>query len=323
MKSIYLISFLLLFSATLSAQDTIFVKNGQVIPAVIVEKGEVEIKYKKFGQPEPAAIYSVFVSDIVKIHYKDGIIADYSQALETGESKPLRGIDFAGTMKSVKFSIGTGAGYFDRDESDELLEFWQFWTDDNTAKIYGNPLYIPINLRMTFYLGKSGRNWLGDELQLVFTPSDAINATTEDGSSAIELKAFYYNIVLFYGRTLNHQRTLAAIFEPGLDLSFMSGYIKYNNTTYDIPGNLGVGFHMAAGMDWVMSKRIMASARAGYRWLSVEESHKSSTSSTGYSSFYTNPSVSEDLLTIKWNGPYATIGLSWSFYAKMKFGRSE
>jgi len=315
---------LMLFSGLVSAQDTIFVKNGQVIPAIIVEKNEVEIKYKRFGQPESAAIYSVFVSDILRIHYQDGIIADYTlRDSDPGNKEPEKAIEQAGTIKSVKFSLGVSAGYFNRNAEDELQDFWRYHTGDPDAEVLSNPLYFPVYFRMTFFPDRSGRNWFGTELQLFITPSDAINATNENGSDAIELKAFYYNIVAFYGRTLNHQRTLAAIIEPGLDLSFMSGYIKLDNTTYDISANLGVGFHMAVGADWLISKRLLTSFRAGYRFLSIEEQHKSESSSSGYSNFYTNPSVSEDLLTIKWNGPYVSLGLSWSFYAKQKFGSPE
>ena len=324
MTTRFLIVLFLVLSGTASAQDTILLRSGQVIPAVIVERNSVELKYKRFGQPEPAAIYSVFISDIARIHYADGMVADYTQRGEDPSAgQTVRAIDLAGTMKSIKLSLGASGGVFNRNKSDELLLFWQNLTGDPGAQVYGNPVYYPMHFRMTFFPGKSGRNWAGDELQLIFTPSDAINAKNSDGSSEIQLKAFYYNIILFYGHTLNHKRTIAAIVEPGLDLAFMSGHIKLNNTMYNISGNLGAGFHLALGTDWIISRRIMASARAGYRFNSFEESHKSSSSSSGYASFYVNPGVSTDLLTIKWNGPYASLGLSWSFYGKLKFGAPE
>ena len=85
--------FIIVLPAYCIAQDTIFVKNGQVIPAIIIEKNNTEIKYRRFGPPESAAIYSIFVSDISSIHYKDGIIADYSQVgVAVPGEKPLPGL---------------------------------------------------------------------------------------------------------------------------------------------------------------------------------------------------------------------------------------
>ncbi len=316
---IKLLSLLFLaFTAVMSAQDTLFVKNGQVIPAVILEKNNTEIKYKKFGQPEPAAIYSIFVSDISSIHYTDGIIADYTQAGQSlAEDKPQTAFEMAGTMRAIRWSFGVSIDYFNRDINDDLLIFWKDKTGNNNATIGGNQVSYPLLLRMNMILGNSGRNRIGDELQLIFTPVDAIYATDDNGTNEIKLRNFYYNITLYYGHTLNHKKNLVAIIEPGADFGFMSGYIKLNNTEYNIKGNLGVGFHAALGADWIISKRLMASGRAGYRLMKVKESHESSSSSTGYSTFYVNPPA-EDLLTVKWNGPYYSFGFSWSLYTKLK-----
>jgi hypothetical protein len=319
MKSKLLMLAFIVFTGILSAQDTIFVKNGQVIPAVIIEKNSTEIKYKKYGQAESAAIYSIFVSDISSIHFSDGIVADYSAAGQSGtQYKTATAYELAGTMRAVKWSFGLNLDYFNRNTDDELLIFWRDKLSDPDAAIDGNPLSIPIILRTSFVLGNSGRNWIGDELQLKFTPADAIFATNETGSYEIKLRNFYYNITLFYGHTLNQKRNFIGIIEPGVDFGFMSGYIKLNNTEYEISGNLGVGFHMALGTDWIISKRILASLRAGYRIMNVDESHKSSTSSTGYSSFYVDPSTGDELLTVSWTGPYASFGLTYSFYTKLK-----
>jgi hypothetical protein len=323
MKTQFLFLMLLVFSGAISAQDTLFVKTGEVIPAVIVSKDNMEIKYKKFGQPEPAAIYSVFISDLKSIHFKEGIIADYTSLGEdTKSNQPETGVKMAGTMNAMKISFGVNANYFNRNVSDKLLTFWQYYNGPKSSAIGGNSISYPISLRMSFVLGKSGRNWIGDELQLAFLPKDAISATNTTGSNEIMLKNFYYNIIVYYGHTLNHKKNLAAIIEPGFDLAFMSGHIKLDNTTYNISGNLGTGFHIATGVDWVISKRFTANARVGQRFMTIKESHASSTSKTDYSTFYVNPS-SKDLLSVKWNCTYASIGLSWSFYGKMKFGRPE
>jgi len=324
MKSKLLILLFISFTGLIYAQDTIFVKNGQVIPAIIVEKNNTEIKYRKFGPPESAAIYSIFVSDISSIHFSDGIIADYSAAGKAGtENKPSTAFELAGTMRAVKWSFGLNLDYFKRDINDELLIFWQDKLGNPQATIDGNPLSFPIIIKTSFVLGNSGRNWMGDELQIKITPVDAISASNTTGTYEIRLRNFYYNIVLFYGHTLNHKKNLIGIIEPGLDFGFMSGYIKLNNTKYDITGNLGVGFHMALGADWFISKRLTASMRGGYRWMNIDESHKSTTSTTGYSSFYVDPTVSDELLTVSWNGPYASFGLTWSFYTKLKGAQTD
>jgi hypothetical protein len=319
MKSPILILSFLLFSGILSAQDTIFIKTGEKIPVIIVEKNDTEIKYKKPGAPGSAAIYSVFISDIASIHYKDGIIADYTSP-GTSDDSPKTPIEMAGTMRTMKLSLGLSYCNFQRNTDDDLLLFWQNQTGRDNLEVGGNPASIPINLKMSFVLGQSGRNWIGDELQLIFTPEDAIYVSDNSNSDEIKLKAFYYNIIMYYGHTLNHKKNLAAIIEPGLDIAFMSGHIKLDNTVYDISGNLGVGFHIALGADWLISKRLLASARIGQRFMNIEESHESSTSTTGYQTFYVNRSVNEDLLSVNWNGPYATIGLSFAFYTKMKLG---
>jgi len=315
---------LLLISEIVSAQDTIFVKTGEMIPAIIIEKNEMEIKYKKFGQVESAAIYSVFVSDIKSIHYSDGIIADYLQSDENiGNIKPKTAVELANTMKVMRLSMGLSIEKFNRNPDDNLQLFWDNINGANSPEITGNPISYPINLRMSFVLGRSGRNWMGDELQLKFTPKDAIYSVNASGTNEIMLKNFYYNIILFYGHTLNHKKTAALMIEPGFDLAFMSGFIKINNTTYDISGNLGLGFHIATGVDWLITKRLLATARVGQRFMTIEESHKSSTSSTGYSSFYVNPPSNMDLVSVKWTGPYVTLGLSYCFYVKMKTGQSR
>lgn len=315
---------LLLFSGIVSAQDTIFVKSGEVIPVTIVSKNNMEIKYKKFGQPESAGIYSVFISDIKSIHYKDGIIADYTVAGGNNiNNKPETGLDMAGKMGVIKISFGISGNYSDRNGSDNLESFWNYSNGANPPEIEWNPVYYSLDLKTTFVIGQSGRNMIGDELQLILLPQDAIYSSNASGSNEIKLRSFYYNIILFYGHTLNHKKNLIAVFEPGLDISFMSGYLKLANTKYDISSNLGTGLHLAAGVDWIISRRLQANVRIGERFMKIKESHKNSDSSTGYSSFYVNKNINKDLLSVKWNGPYASVGLSWSFYAKMKLGRPE
>jgi hypothetical protein len=321
MKARFLFFSFLLFSGIINAQDTIFVKGGQVIPATIVGKDAMEIQYKKFGQPEPAAIYSVFISDILSIHYKDGIVADYtSTGPDPAKKKPETAADLAGTMRVAKFSIGMSANYFKRNEADNLLLFWKSRNGENGSGIISNPHFYPIIFRMSFPLGNSGRSWLGDDFQLIFTPKDAIHASNASGSNVINQNVFYMIIGLYYGHTLNHKKNLLAIIEPGLDMGFMSGYFKLNNKNYKTSGNMGGGFHLALGTDWIISRRFLASVRVGQRFLNVKEVwYENKDAKYGLSRFYiTEPSVNDNYLSVKWNGWYASAGLSWSFYTKNK-----
>jgi hypothetical protein len=320
MKAQYLILSFLLFSSIISAQDTLFVKGGQRIPVTIIGKDAMELKYKKFGQPEPAAIYSVFISDILSIHYKDGMVADYTSK-GTTETKPETPLALAGTMKAAKFSLGMSINYFKRNETDNLLLFWKDRTGSSIPGAISNPVYFPINIKMSFPMGNMGRSWAGDDFQLIFTPKDAIHFSNASGSNEIMLNTFYGNIGLYYGHTLNHKKNLIAIIEPGLDIAFMSGFIKLNNTKTTISGNNGMGFHIALGTDWIISKRLLASIRIGQRFMTIKEQHK--ISETSFATYYVHPSINEDKLSVKWNGLYAGAGLSFNFYAKMKTGQKK
>lgn len=319
MKEIIFSAVLFFITIILSAQDTIYVRSGQKIPAIIIEKNNTEIRYKKAGTPESAAVYSIFTSDIASIHYNDGRIADYTQVGQAaGGDKTEKPIDNAGTMKSIRWSFGLSMDHFNRKMEDDLLLFWRDKTANPKAIINSNPVSIPLIMRMNMVIGMSGRNRIGDELQIMFTPVDAINASALNNTYEIKLKNFYYNIVIYYGHTLNHKQSLIGIFEPGVDFGMMNGNIKLNDVNYKIFLNLGVGFHQAVGIDWLISKRLMASGRVGYRMMKTKESHESSKSSTGYSSFYVDPGATGDLLKVKWNGTYYSLGLSYSFYSYLK-----
>ena len=313
----------LFFSVKVQAQDTIFVKTGEVIPAIIISKNNTEIQYKKFGQKEPAAIYSVFVSDIKSIHFSDGIIADYTAPL-VKVNKNLRPVELAPVMGIGKLSVGMSACRFSRGTNDELTTFWQVNPLlKNSTPVVSNPAYYPLEFRMNMVMGRALRNWISTGLELIITPNDAISAKSTDGKDEISLHAFYYNIPIAYGHTINHKKNLVAFFEPALNLAFFSGNIKVNGTDHQVLDNLGTGMNLSCGIDWLFSKRFHASFRAGQRFLNVKESHKDASSSTGYSSFYSNPMKGNDLLNFKVNGPYISAGLYWSMYFKMKGFRME
>lgn len=311
MKAELVFFFLIFFSEALSAQDTIFVRNGQPIPAIIVEKNSAEIKYRKFGKPESAAIYSLFTSDILSIHYKDGIVADYTQEVKQQEKTPTTAIEMAGTQKVFRVSIGLGAEYFSRYTWDEFLPAWRYSTGIQDAQIGGRQFSFPIILKLSGVLGNLNRNWFGDEVKFVSLP-DAISAKENGGSGGIKLSDFNCNIMLFYGRTLNTARNIAAILEAGLDLSFgLHGYVKLTGKTYNYVTSVGsAGPHFAIGADWVILKRLTASCRIGYRFLKKEELE-----------FYNGPNDWGYFPKAETGGPYINCGLCANFYFKSPFAK--
>lgn len=315
MKTNILVIALLFLSVTSFSQDTIFYKNGQVIPAIIIEKNNTEIRYKKADSPQSEAIYSVFISDISSIHYSTGIIADYSDVSASlpGDRK-VRPIDEANTLKVMKVGFGGGIDYFNRNESDALLRFWRDKVVDPGATIEDNPLSWPVLLK---FGAQFNRVAFGTDLQLRLTPKDAIYASEFNGAYELMLRNFYYNITVYFGRTINHNRTLLLVGEAGVDLTTMSGNIRLNNTDYELSFCTGKGYHIAAGLDWHVSKRFTAIMRGGYRSSKAEESHKNEFSTTGWSTFYVDHDVSDELLTVSWKGPYLSAGLVWSFYFRL------
>ena len=85
-------------------------------------------------------------------------------------------------------------------------------------------------------------------------------------------------------------------------------------------GNVGGGFHAAIGLDWLLSKRITASLRGGYRSAKIKAmwEDRSKNPIEYYDFWVIYPPIGDpELLSVKWNGTYASFGLQWSFYAKM------
>jgi hypothetical protein len=259
----------------------------------------------------------LFISDLKSIHYQDGIVADYTQAGQpVTDNKRSAPIENAGTMKAMKFSIGGGVENFSRNADDRLLVLWRDRLANPNATIEGNPVSFPVGFQFSAPLGYMQRNWFGGDVQFIITPPDAINATNSNGSYEIKLKTFYTNVSLFYGRSLNHKNNLLAIIEPGLDLGFMSGYIKLNNKSYNLYGNSGMGFHTALGVDWLISKRFTASLRGGYRSMKFKAMWEDRTvDPPKYYNFLVDP-PSDEILYITMKGPFVSFGLKWSFYTK-------
>ena len=325
MRSLLFGFLMLALTNVIKSQDTIFLKTGEVIPAIILEKGEVELKYKKFAQPEPAGIYTVFNSDVASIHYKNGSVASLNSTNQNvGNTVNNQTNHFDPTAPEMKFNIGISETYFKRNESDNLILFWQHLNGrDPSLEMNGNPRYFSVNLGMSGAMGGTKRNWFGTIFQLNFSPSNAISASkTYNGLlNEIKLNTFIMSIILFYGHSVDHKKNLILIFEPGIDIGMMSGTIKIDTSTFKVSASSNFSFHLATGLDWNISKRIMASLRVGQRFMHIKEAHEKPGQKYSYGSFYVDYPASNDHIKVNWSGSYVSLGLSYSLYAHMRPGR--
>jgi len=72
MKKLFTLSFIVLcFGICLNAQDIITLKNGDEIQALVQEVGDVDVKYKKFDNPN-GPNYTLKKSEIFMIRYANG-----------------------------------------------------------------------------------------------------------------------------------------------------------------------------------------------------------------------------------------------------------
>ena len=319
MKTSILLFLFLFGSFLIYSQDTIFLKSGVAIPALIVEKGDVEIKYKKFAQPEPAGIYSVFVTDVARIHYKNGTVNNFSS---NQNNKSQTSDDY---LPKMKFIIGLSYNYFNRNTSDNLLLFWQALNNNKQLTISGNTKCYAVNLGLGSAMGTTRRNWFGATLQLIFTPSDAIFASNTYNGLLNEIKfnTFYYNMSMYYGHTLDHKKKLIMLIEPGIDLVFLGGNIIRNGIKHQETGMSDLSYHISGGFDWNISKRLQLNLRVGEQFVNVKEQHKDNSAKYGFATYYINPVSSPNFpqnlndLSIRLNGLIASAGLSYSLYAKL------
>jgi hypothetical protein len=79
MKKYVLLLLLCCFSVFVSAQDTLFMKSGEVIKAKIIEVNETNVSYKKTSYPE-GPTFIVAKNKIAKIVYGDGSVDTFHDA---------------------------------------------------------------------------------------------------------------------------------------------------------------------------------------------------------------------------------------------------
>ena len=322
MKNLASIIFFLLFSFLLKGQDTIVLKSGTIIIATITDTSKAEIKYKKFAQPEPAGIYSVFKTDVLAIYYHDNKAVTYTANNDKDKIREER--QFMG----MRINFGMSANYLKRSKNDNLLDFWRFYNQNNDLTITNSKYYYSYHINMTLPIGVSKRNMLSSCGEVYFMPRGFINATNvlidtfklDTFNNEISLGGWGMVISMTYGHSLNHKKTFFTIFEAGIEPGFMNGDIKIQNHNYKISGTSGIASHFATGFDWVISKRLFASARIGYRFMKIENNFQIPGISK-YFILYTN-NTDKEVVFVNYGGLYSSIRLCFSLYARQRISRN-
>jgi len=230
-----------------------------------------------------------------------------------------------GKMMESKFLIGGSFSLLNSYKMGNLEEFWQYITrNPSIAAPLAATGILAVNMGSMSSLDSAGKNWMGVEGQFVSTSSSHTIWGTNlfyGGKDEVYFNAKFINIVLSYGRILDTKNNLLLIIEPGLDIGLMGGKIIVNSKIYEQSFAVGVGGHMAVGINYMFSKHIGATARLGYRFIKIDETHQDTSSTTGYSSFYANGKDGETV-KVDWSGMYFTVGLVLSFNVKPRVRRS-
>ena len=109
----YLIPFMAIiqFYNTSYSQDSIYLKNGSVLPSKVFELTTTEIKYKRFENLE-GPIYTILKKDVSSIKYKNGtqeVITDVNVMASSSENPAtvffLRKSGYAGSMAGYEIFI--------------------------------------------------------------------------------------------------------------------------------------------------------------------------------------------------------------------------
>lgn len=297
-------------------QDTIVLKTGVIIVTTITDTAKAEIKYKKFGQPEPAGIYSVFKSDVLRIHYKDGKEVSYIVPAEDNQIRTDR------QFMSMRFNFGFGVNYYDRNDNDNLLVFWRFYNQNDNLSITNKKYCYSYMVNMTSTIGVSKRNMLSSCFELYMFPKGFVNASNSFyGNNSINLTGWGMLVSLTYGHSLNYKKNLFAVIEPGINPGFIKGDIILFGEDYKMSMVSNISGSIATGLEWMISKRLVANMRVGYRYMKSENSFENDSSSTGYSHFFTN-NTDKEIMYINYSGIYCRVGLYFSMYAKKRISEN-
>lgn len=313
MKNLCFILPVLMFSLIAKSQDTIVLKTWVRIIATITDTTKAEIKYKKFGQPEPAGIYSVFKSDVLRIHYKDGRKKSYIAPVENNQLRTDR------QFMSWRFNFGFGVNYYDRSANDNLLKFWRYCNADDNLSISDKKYCYSYMVNMSSPIGVSKRNMLSSCFEVFVMPKGFINASNniDTFKNKINLTGWGMLVSFTYGHSINYKKNLFLVIEPGINPGFITGDIKLYGKDYKMSMVSNISGSIAAGLEWMVSKRLVVNFRIGYRFMKADNSFEDDSSSTGYSHFYTN-NVDKETMYVNYSGMYCRAGLYFSLYGKQR-----
>ncbi|MEZ5173547.1 MAG: hypothetical protein R2850_08575 [Bacteroidia bacterium] len=85
MKNLLLLTFALLATVALNAQDIIYTTDGETIESKVSEVGKKEIRYKKFSNPQ-GPNYSIELSRVERVVYENGSIDKFNTVQEKKSS---------------------------------------------------------------------------------------------------------------------------------------------------------------------------------------------------------------------------------------------
>lgn len=310
-KLSFIVTVFLILPCLASGQDTIFLKKGTILAADIQDTSRKEIRYKKPGQPEPAGIYTVFKSDVLKIRYRNG-----KEYIYYRKPEDLAG-NVAPTIKPV-FSFGAAYHYFNRNNNDNLDIFWRYINANENLNVSTLHGYYSFNIGMGFYMGINNRSFLHSGMQVaLMKPGTLFAKNYAWGNNEVKLGSVSMNILVEYGRSLNHSRTIYAIFEPALNIGFMTGKLVLRDEDYKLSGTSGMAGHFATGINYIPSKWITLSARIGYKFMKIENQYYNPTAQR-YLYLIANPNLSDELMYVNYGGLFVNVGLRFTIEGSQK-----
>jgi len=126
------------------------------------------------------------------------------------------------------------------------------------------------------------------------------------------------NLALSYAGAINDKKNLFIVAQPGLCLGMMGGSVSVGTNYYEESFAFGLGGLFSTGLDYWLGEHFIVNTRLGYRFISINETHRDPSSSTGYKTFYVNGSSGETV-KVSWSGFFTTLGVAFVLDKKRKY----
>jgi hypothetical protein len=248
MKKLLFISLVLLYSNSLSAQDTIVKNNYTRILAKVLEINQRDVKYKKFANPD-GPLYIIDRKDVSRIIYSNGTVDTLSgkQVItvpENVKSDPrvkdfglnyfsanvadvvfgFASIGYERILKSGKFGIKipVSIGFKDFEAGDSVQ--YGYYSEGGDGKGYYNQYKIySTGLDFYYYTGGQGT------LRYFIGP-------------CIEFGQFYYKYFEYTNSTPYSYKTKKEIGNYGA-IIFKNGLLFQPTKSFNVSLTLGAGFY--------------------------------------------------------------------------------